>query len=82
MRGNVTQLPRCLVLSRYRTGGDYYGKSVGRASWRAKAAAIAWGCCSHMRVLPSISVKRKVTVSSGSVGMQRLLDGNRAQMRS
>src|SRR6266545_4835847 len=35
------------------------------ASWRASAVVMAWGCCSHRRVLPSISVNKKVTVPLG-----------------
>jgi hypothetical protein len=34
-------------------------------SCRARAALIAWGCFSHRWVLPSMSVKRKVTTLSG-----------------
>src|SRR6266542_5158802 len=41
------------------------------ASCRAEAALIASGCCSQRRVLPSISVKRKVTVPVGSSGIVR-----------
>src|SRR5687768_13609820 len=39
--------------------------SLRRVSWRARAVCMARGCCSHNRVLPSISVKRNVTVPLG-----------------
>src|SRR5207249_8828922 len=40
-----------------------------RASWRARASRMVSGCSSHSRVLPSMSVKRKVTVPPGRVDM-------------
>src|SRR5436309_3184 len=39
--------------------------AVRRASWRARAVRIASGCSSQSRLLPSISVNRKVTVPVG-----------------
>ena len=36
--------------------------------WRARMAGIASGYCSHSRVLPSMSVNRKVTVPPGGSG--------------
>src|SRR5437764_15477125 len=44
-----------------------------RASWRARAVRIASGCCSQRVVLPSISVKRNVTLPVGRLGMESLL---------
>src|SRR4051812_1581324 len=42
------------------------------ASWRARAARIASGWCSQRVVLPSISVKRNVTVPLGRSAMLSL----------
>src|SRR5207237_417369 len=41
-----------------------------RASWRATAGPMASGCCSQSQVLPSMSVKRKVSVPDGVSGMR------------
>ncbi len=41
-------------------------------SCRASAAFIASGCCSQSWVLPSISVKKKVTVPVGNSGIRLL----------
>ena len=38
---------------------------------------MAWGCCSHSRVLPSISVNRKVTVPVGRSAIQHLRTAHR-----
>src|SRR5579862_6989667 len=46
-------------------------------SWRARAPRIPSGCSSHRRVLPSMSVKRKVTVPSGRAGMDFLTSRGR-----
>src|SRR5829696_1915110 len=43
------------------------------ASWRARAPCIAAGCSSQRRVLPSMSVNRKVTVPVGRPAMGLLL---------
>src|SRR5262245_42917467 len=40
-----------------------------RASCRASAACIASGCCSQRRVLPSMSLNRKVTVPLGTFAL-------------
>jgi hypothetical protein len=56
-----------------------------RESCRRSAVAIASGCASHNFVLPSMSVKRKVTVPLGSiitrlrvqVGYERLFSARR-----
>src|SRR5579862_9882458 len=50
-----------------------------RASWRARAARIASGCSSQSRVLPSMSVKRKVTVPVGQ-SMRMLRRGAMARI--
>src|SRR5690349_18134691 len=40
-----------------------------RASWRARARCITSGCCSQRRVLPSMSVNKKVIVPIGGSAM-------------
>src|SRR5207248_3333222 len=54
----LTRAPACRAIT-----------AAAKASWRVRAARIVSGCCSQRRVLPSISVKRKVTVPIGRSGI-------------